>query len=123
MKPEDFKSSQAAKKYYTRTLKYFNSLNKKEYLNAKKKIDKEILTFGKELSRRDKDVIKERNQILTDYFQLIKERNKVISKNLFNLMRTNKKILAIIGAGHEKEVLEMIKDREVITYSFTFKNK
>ena len=57
------------------------------------------------------------------YTVLIKERNKVISKNLFNLMRTNKKILAIIGAGHEKEVLEMIKDREVITYSFTFKNK
>ncbi len=57
------------------------------------------------------------------YHVLIKERNNVISKNLFNLMQNKKKILAIIGAGHEKEVLDLIKDREAITYSFSIKNK
>ena len=91
MKPEDFKSSNEAKKYYSRTLKDFNSLNKKEYLNAKKKIDKEILTFGKAFSRRDKNVIKERNQILTDYFQLIKERNKVSAAQRKEINKTLKK--------------------------------
>ena len=91
MKPEDFNSSNEAKKYYSRTLKDFDSLNKKEYLNAKKKIDKEILTFGKAFSRRDKNVIKERNQILTDYFQLIKERNKVSAAQRKEINKTLKK--------------------------------
>ena len=54
---------------------------------------------------------------------LITERNKIISKNLFNLMQNKKRILAIIGAGHERDVLDLIKDREAITYSFTLKNK
>ena len=57
------------------------------------------------------------------YTVLIKERNNVISKNLFMIMQNNKKILAIIGAGHEEEVLDLIKDREAITYSFLIKNK
>jgi pheromone shutdown protein TraB len=38
-------------------------------------------------------------------------------------MQNKKKILAIIGAGHEREVLELIKDREAVTYSFSIKNK
>ena len=46
-----------------------------------------------------------------------------IIKNLFKIMQDNKKILAIIGAGHEEEVLDLIKDREAITYSFLIKNK
>lgn len=48
------------------------------------------------------------------YKVLIQQRNVVISKNLFDLMLSNKKILAIIGAGHQTNVLELIKDREVI---------
>ena len=55
--------------------------------------------------------------------KLIKERNNVISKNLFGIMQNNKKLLAIIGAGHEEEVLDLIKDREAITYSFAIKHK
>ena len=57
------------------------------------------------------------------YKVLIKERNNIISKNLFALMQNDKEILAIIGAGHEKEVLDLIKDREAITYSFAIKHK
>ena len=76
----------------------------------------------------EKDIIKKlilkvKNRYPSIYRVLIEERNKILSKNLFMLMQNNKKILAIIGAGHETEVLDMIKDREVITYSFTIKNK
>lgn len=56
------------------------------------------------------------------YKVLIKERNKIIAKNLFHLIQSNKKTLAIIGAGHEKEVIELIKDQEAISYSFKIKN-
>ncbi len=55
------------------------------------------------------------------YKVLIKERNKIIARNLFHLIQNNKKILAIIGAGHEKEVIELIKDQEAISYSFKIK--
>jgi len=48
------------------------------------------------------------------YKVLIQQRNTIISKNLFHLMLSNKKILAVIGAGHQTEVIELIKDREAI---------
>jgi len=48
------------------------------------------------------------------YKVLIQQRNVILSKNLFHLMLSNKKILAIIGAGHQTEVIELIKDREAI---------
>lgn len=68
-------------------------------------------------------ILKVKKRYPSIYTVLIKERNIIISKNLFSLMQHGKKILAIIGAGHEKEVLDMIKDREAIAYSFTIKNK
>jgi pheromone shutdown-related protein TraB len=45
------------------------------------------------------------------YNVLVKDRNKVLSKNLYNLstLYPKKKILAIIGAGHEKQVLGELK--------------
>lgn len=45
------------------------------------------------------------------YKVLIKERNKILAKNLYNLSISypKKKILAIIGAGHEKQVLGELK--------------
>jgi len=51
------------------------------------------------------------------YKVLIYERNKVISKNLFILMQKHKKIVAVLGAGHKKDVIEMIKDREAFSLS------
>ncbi len=47
------------------------------------------------------------------YLTLIEERNYILAKNLYNLMFNNKKIIAIIGAGHEKSVLDIIKKEEV----------
>ncbi len=46
------------------------------------------------------------------YLTLIGERNVILSKNLYSLMQNHNKILAIIGAGHEKGVLGMIKKEE-----------
>lgn len=43
------------------------------------------------------------------YKVLIKERNEIMSKSLYNLMPLNKKIVAIIGAGHEKEIVRLVK--------------
>jgi len=45
------------------------------------------------------------------YKIIVKERNKIIAKNLYNLatLYPKKKILAIIGAGHKKQVLGELK--------------
>lgn len=47
------------------------------------------------------------------YSVLIAERNKIMARNLFLLTKkTDKKILAIVGAGHEKELVSLVKDFE-----------
>ncbi len=45
------------------------------------------------------------------YRSLIDDRNRYMAKRLASLMKQNpdKKIVAVIGAGHEKEMLELIK--------------
>jgi len=61
------------------------------------------------------------------YKVLVKERNYAIAKNLYTIMKQEqeKKIIAIIGAGHEEEVVELIKKHEKnlvehIHYSYSF---
>ena len=46
------------------------------------------------------------------YYVLIKERNSIMAKSLYKLMANNKdkKILAIMGAGHKEETLNLIKN-------------
>ncbi len=53
------------------------------------------------------------------YRVLIEERNQVMAENLRKIMENyqDKKILAIIGAGHEDDILELIK-KPSISYSF-----
>lgn len=48
------------------------------------------------------------------YAVLIEERNHVMAKNIYKIMSENedKKILVIIGAGHEKDLLKLIKLEE-----------
>ena len=43
------------------------------------------------------------------YNVLIADRNKVMAENLYKLMQTNKSIIAVVGAGHEDEIVELIK--------------
>jgi len=58
------------------------------------------------------------------YKILVKQRNYIMAHNIFNLIHNNpgKKILAIVGAGHEKEILDLIKKESEgkITYTFNF---
>lgn len=55
------------------------------------------------------------------YRVLIKERNEIMARNLKHLMEKypDKKIVAIMGAGHEKEVANLITQPD-IKYKFTF---
>lgn len=48
------------------------------------------------------------------YKALIEERNDYMAKNLYNLMLKNndKEIIAVIGAGHEKEIIGLVKGYE-----------
>ncbi len=58
------------------------------------------------------------------YKVLVEERNEIMALNLRRLIEENpdKLILGIIGAGHEEEMMEMIKKKELeITYSFEVK--
>lgn len=50
------------------------------------------------------------------YKVLIEERNQVMSKNLVNLMSNNpeKRIVAIVGAGHEEEMMKIIKKEYIL---------
>jgi len=58
------------------------------------------------------------------YKVLVEERNEIMAKNIARLSSHNpgKKILAIIGAGHEKEIMELVKEEEKkpsFSYSIT----
>jgi pheromone shutdown-related protein TraB len=47
------------------------------------------------------------------YLVLVKERNKIMANNLYKIMQAQSqaKILAVVGAGHEEEMIEMIRKR------------
>jgi len=49
------------------------------------------------------------------YRVLVEERNKVMAVNLKHLMAKypDKKIIAIIGAGHEKELIDLVKSKQI----------
>lgn len=48
------------------------------------------------------------------YKVLIEERNEIMAKNLYNLMNryNDKKIFAVVGAGHEFEIINILKRAE-----------
>ena len=64
---------------------------------------------GKELIKKLTNHLKDRYPNV--HLVLIHERNVIMSKNLIKLSKTNpeKKILAIIGAGHEDGMIPLIK--------------
>ncbi len=57
------------------------------------------------------------------YTILVKERNQVMAKKLIRLMKAkDEKILAIVGAGHEEDIVDLIKkdiNKVDVTYSIT----
>ena len=54
------------------------------------------------------------------YKVLIEERNQIMADNLRDIIAQNpeKKILAIVGAGHEEELMRLIKNIPKISYTF-----
>jgi len=76
----------------------------------------------------DEKIIKELTQRVKKdyprvYHVLVEERNEYMVKKLVTIMReeNEKKILAVIGAGHEKEMISMIKELlEVPAFSYSF---
>lgn len=57
----------------------------------------------------DKLILKVKKDYPSFYRVLIGERNVYMSKNLYNLLSLNKKIVAVVGAGHEEELIDLIK--------------
>ncbi len=45
----------------------------------------------------------------TVYKILVDERNTIMAKCLYTLMHNNKSVIAIVGAGHEKDIISIIK--------------
>jgi pheromone shutdown-related protein TraB len=58
------------------------------------------------------------------YKVLIEERNEVMAINLRQLLNHNpdKKILGIVGAGHEEDIIELIKG-PILSYSYSYTSK
>ena len=58
------------------------------------------------------------------YHVLITERNEYMASKLAKIIKVNedKKVLAIIGAGHEKEMVDIIKKKrvDVVNHSYTY---
>lgn len=106
----------------TITLKRLTKISFKEKFKIIKDIVKGIIFKKGEVIKIDLRKVPEQefiekvvNKVKEDYPEvynvLIKERNEIIAKNLNKLIHDNKdkKILAIIGAGHEKEVDRLIR--------------
>ena len=78
----------------------------------------------KDLIRKLMKVIRKRYPIL--YRVLIEERNEYMALKLAKIMYTNedKKILAVVGAGHEEELIDLIKKKiDVVSYSYNYSYK
>lgn len=91
----------------------------KAVILRKKEVDFDIRTVP------DKKIIKKMiNKVKLRYPNiykvLIDERNKVMADNLKNIISNNqdKRIVAIVGAGHEEDIIDLLKEKNV-TYSFS----
>ncbi len=72
-------------------------------INLKKVPSKEVITkLTKQLKKKYPSL----------YSSLIEDRNIIMAKRLYTLMHTNKKILAVVGAGHEEEIISLIKNEK-----------
>jgi len=108
------------------------TLTWKEKWNFAADILKSIFTKGERIdfdlrTVPEKKIIKKLTSKLKERYPnvhkvLIEERNSVIAGNLRNLINSNpdKKILAIIGAGHVDDVLELVKKNEGINLSYSY---
>jgi pheromone shutdown-related protein TraB len=95
----------------------------KAIIFRKKEIDFDLRTVpNKKTIKKLLDKVKSRYPNL--YHVLITERNEYMASKLAKIIKVNedKKVLAIIGAGHEEEMVDLIKDKkvDVIGHSYTY---
>jgi len=108
------------------------TLTWKEKWNFAADILKSVFTRGERIdfdlrTVPEKKIIKKLTSKLKERYPnvhkvLIEERNSVIAGNLRNLMNSNpdKKILAILGAGHVDDVIEIIKKSEGVNVNYSY---
>lgn len=87
---------------------FFSKQNKKEL----RKIDLSKVPSEKIIEELTREFEK---RYPTLYKVLVTERNQIMAKNLNNLITNNKnkKILAIIGAGHKKDIEKLLKNANI----------
>jgi pheromone shutdown-related protein TraB len=56
------------------------------------------------------------------YKVLVEDRNRVMAQNLSKIITRypDKRVLAIVGAGHEDDIMRMVEEEPRISYSFSF---
>ena len=91
----------------------------KAFVLRKKEVEFDLSTVPDEkIIRKMIDKVKTRYPNI--YRVLIEERNIIMAANLSKIMEMDKskKIVAIVGAGHEKEIIEMVK-KPSVSYRFS----
>ena len=91
----------------------------KAFVLRKKEVEFDLTTVPDEkIIRKMIEKVKERYPNI--YRVLIEERNIIMAANLSKLMEqeNDKKIVAIVGAGHEKEIIKLIK-KPSVRYRFS----
>jgi len=91
----------------------------KAFVLRKKEVEFDLSTVPDEKIIR-KMINKVKTRYPNIYRVLIEERNVIMASNLSRLMEMDKskKIVAIIGAGHEKEIIKMVK-KPSVSYRFS----
>jgi pheromone shutdown protein TraB len=98
----------------------FNSLILRKKHPLLKKLDLRKVP-GKKLIREMMAYMKTRYPNI--YKVLVVERNYFMARRLKRVMAENpgKKILTVVGAGHEEDILNILKENEGVSYSFSYK--
>ena len=103
--------------------KFLNRITRREKLRFLKDLfisNKDELPFDIKKVPSQKEIKKIINKVKKDYpsfyLTIIKERNEYMAQNICNLMKKypQSKIVCVIGAGHEKDLIGEIKLREKI---------
>ena len=92
---------------YKEKLRFISDLFKGIFIRQKIEFDLKKVPEKKIIDKLTKELQK---RYPTLYEVLISERNLILASNLHRLLKTEKTIVGIVGAGHEQEIINIIKD-------------